>query len=228
MSIYNFDFGNFWDNNLPPDHRGNRMKAWGRALLKPLQWLRDIIFGSYADGDDTSPDYDPLASYSVTDRVKFGKSIYECWTATTPGILPTDINYFVLVQSDFTGARQRAKQTAEKLNFEFALNQWFETTFNQPPTLSDIYITNNNIYNESFFVGLTETESSNAVFENGVAENFVQAENVSSTGQAHFTINIPVAVYTALGPDATTRERTVRQFADKINLAGMRYDIVTY
>jgi hypothetical protein len=46
--------------------------------------------------------------------------------------------------------------------------------------------------------------------------------------QYNFTIWIPVAVWTALGSNATDRNNKVRSFADKYNVIGNQYNITTY
>lgn len=229
MPIFNINFNNFWLNNLPSRKRTTKRIARGAVYMKPLQWLHDIILGTYSNGDFGTAAWSNATTYAVGDRVNYGKSIYECWTIPPTGTPPIDTNYWVLVQEKFTGINGRVQQTASKLIFEYALNEWFGTTFRQPVVgLSDIYITQNTAVNAVFFVGLTESESSNAVYENGEATAFINAENVSIAGVAHFTINMPVAVYTALGSTSLIREKTVRRFADSINLAGINYDIVTY
>jgi hypothetical protein len=43
-----------------------------------------------------------------------------------------------------------------------------------------------------------------------------------------YTINVPIAIFNTLGTTTTNKENTIRQFADKYNLAGMNYNIITY
>ena len=49
--VYNINFGLQWERILPPLLRSERMLAWGRLLLYPLQQLRDTIFGPYLQGE---------------------------------------------------------------------------------------------------------------------------------------------------------------------------------
>jgi hypothetical protein len=46
--------------------------------------------------------------------------------------------------------------------------------------------------------------------------------------QYNYTIYIPVAVWTALGSNATDRNNKVRSFADKYNVTSNLYNIKTY
>jgi hypothetical protein len=47
MSLYDINFGNVSNLLLPPSKRKPKIKAWLRALLQPLQGLRDDIFVTY-------------------------------------------------------------------------------------------------------------------------------------------------------------------------------------
>lgn len=194
--------------------------------MKPLQWLHDILFGSYYTGDFIHGAFDILTDYSVGDRVQYGKAVYECWVDCL-GVLPTEQSNWVLVQEKFTGLYGRLRQNAQKLCFEYALNEWFGTTFRQPVVgISDIFI--EQIEDTPVFhVGIIENESSYVDVDGSTAfEPVHNADFDVITYQ--FAIHIPVAVYNALGSTALIREKTVRRFADTINLAGINYNIVTY
>jgi len=226
MAFLTINFYSFWNNNLPKRKRTPRRFARGKVYMKPLQWLHDILFGSYLDGDFVHGPFDILTDYSAGDRVKYGKAIYECWVPCL-GVLPTVSANWVLVQEKFTGLNGRLRQNAQKLVFEYALNEWFGTTFRQPVSgLSDIYIQQYNT-TYAFHVGIPE-ENSSFVDQNGSrAFEFVFGTDIDVLG-SQFAIKIPVAVYNALGATSLIREKTVRRFADTINLAGIKYDIVTY
>jgi hypothetical protein len=131
------------------------------------------------------------------------------------------------VQDNFIGVIDRAKFSAEDLKFEYALNLWFDTTFRQPPLTSDIYINDLNSNLVDFFVGYQENESSEIVAINGEAISFIQSAN-PTYGAADFSINIPLAIFNALGASNPEREAVVRRFADQINTAGLTYTINTY
>lgn len=227
MAIYDLDTNVLAAQLTPSKKRLARYLAWHKVLLKPLQYLRDMLFGTYANGN-TAADWDVLLAYSVGDQVKYtDKAVYQCWVATTAGILPTDADYWFRVQDNFVGAIPRAKYNAQRIVFEWALNEWFGTTFSQPPSVSDIYISDTGNSLDDFVVGVNESESSSAVYQNGDAVSFVQAQNPTYS-QPQFTINIPVAVWTALGATNDDRDNVVRNIADLYVYAGITYTITTY
>lgn len=51
MSFYSLDTDLFNQQFLPPRKRNNYLKAWGKVLLTPIQWLIDVFFGGYAYGN---------------------------------------------------------------------------------------------------------------------------------------------------------------------------------
>ena len=118
------------------------------------------------------------------------------------------------------------KIRGEKLVLEYALNTWFGTTFRQPNTLSDIYLSlNSAIYQSPFKVGDFEIQSSK-VSRVG-SSDFI---GIDYTLIVHygFTIMIPTAVFNALGADNAIRENIVRDFVDKYVNCGIKYNVQTY
>lgn len=228
MAIYDFNTDLYAENMLPPLKRIGRYLAWMKVLLKPMQFIRDALFGTYRDGN-TAADWNILATYAVGDQVKYiDKAVYECWVATTAGIVPTDTDYWVKVQDKFVGIVPRSKYNSQVLVLEWVLNEWFGTTFVNQVGASDIYISNTSNTNQDFIVGVTESQSSSAVYQNGDADSFVQEGNPDFSGQLNFRIFIPVAVWTALASTNDDRDNTVRAIADLYVLAGIRYVIEPY
>lgn len=228
MAIYDFNTDLYAENMLPPLKRIGRYLAWMKVLLKPMQFIRDALFGTYRDGN-TAADWNILATYAVGDQVRYiDKAVYECWVATTAGIVPTDTDYWVKVQDKFVGIVPRSKYNSQVLVLEWVLNEWFGTTFVNQVGASDIYIYNTSNTNQDFIVGVTESQSSSAVYQNGDADSFVQDGNPDFSGQLNFRIYIPVAVWTALASTNDDRDNTVKAIADLYVLAGIRYVIEPY
>lgn len=227
MSFYTNNLNTQAQNLLPPSRRKSVWLAWMAVLMKPLQWLWDNIFTSYREGDLSNAEFNPITTYSLGDRVRWGKGIYEMYTLAVAGTTPLNTSVWVKIQDNFIGVLDRASFTAEIVKFEYALNIWFSTTFRQPPLVSDIYITNANSALQDFFIGIDDVESSLVVYQNGEANSFIQLAN-PSYGAADFQINIPIAVYNALAATNPERDAIVRRFADEINTAGILYTIVTY
>ena len=115
-------------NFLPVKKRVDKYKAWTKTLLKPLQVLYNTMFGTFKDGNSAAL-WIPATTYAVGDQVQYiDKAVYECWVANT-GELPTDISFWFKIQDKFVGIEPRMKYNAQHLLFEYALNEWFGTTF---------------------------------------------------------------------------------------------------
>ena len=232
-SIINTD--TFAVNFLPPKKRLPIYKAWTKTLLKPLQVLYNTMFGTFQYGNAAAL-YNSATAYVVGNQVKYtDKSIYQCWVAST-GNLPTNTNYWFKIQDKFVGIEPRCKYNAQHLLFEWALNEYFGTTFVNTPSASDIYIDNFASGSNVFYVGLTEVNSSQAVYENSQADRFIQAINITNTG-SEFDIYVPIAVANALTTPPTTNiapnisannENIIRQIADLYCYAGINYQVITY
>lgn len=231
-SIINTD--TFAVNFLPPKKRLPIYKAWTKTLLKPLQVLYNTMFGTFQYGNAAAL-YNPATAYAVGNQVKYtDKAIYQCWVAST-GNLPTNTNFWFKIQDNFVGIEPRIKYNAQHLLFEWALNEWFGTTFVNVPGSSNIFIDAATADLGAFYVGLTETESSYVVFDEPEATAFIQALNLTTAGIS-FTINVPIAVANALTTETANtvpnisqnRENIIRQIADLYNYAGITYNVITY
>jgi hypothetical protein len=193
------------------------------------------MFGTFKDGNAAAL-YSGATAYAVGNQVKYtDKSIYQCWVAST-GNLPTNTNYWFKIQDNFVGIEPRCKYNAQHILFEWALNEWFGTTFVNVPGNSDIWIGPGSPSDVVLYVGFTEVNSSLIVYGNGEAQTFIQAINIANTGD-EFTINVPIAVANALTiPPATdiapnisaNNENIIRQIADLYNYAGITYNVITY
>lgn len=217
----------FAENFLPPKKRLPRYLAWVRVLLSPLQVLYDTMFGTYRSGNPAA-DYSLLVTYAIGDQVKYiDKAIYQCYVATTAGILPTDSTYWFKIQDKFVGVEPRTKYNSQRLIFEWALNEWFGTTFVNTPGASDIYIEAVSDYLGAFYAGYDESESSEVVYANNTATAFIQYDNIPND-YINFTIYIPNPVWLALGANTNDRDQVVRNIADLYVYAGIAYTITPY
>jgi hypothetical protein len=220
---------------LPPKKRLPKYIAWVQTLLNPLQVLYNTMFGTYKDGNAAAA-HDIATAYIVGDQVQYiDKAVYECWVANI-GKIPTDTNYWFKVQDKFVGIEPRMKYNAQHLLFEYALNEWFGTTFVNTPGASDIYIDNFASGSNVFYVGLDEVSSSQVVYMNGQADRFIHAQNITNTG-SEFDIYVPIAVANDLtvppaidiAPNISpNNENIIRQIADQYCYAGINYQVITY
>lgn len=220
--LYDIDFNNQVQDLIPPDKRTTNFVALLQSLAKPLQYVRDLIFDSYKKGS-TAPIY-VAGVYAKYDQVIYNKAVYESLEDGNSAV-PTDVTKWRIIQTNYIGVDERILYNGGKLALEYALNKWFDTTFLQPPLVSDIYLTTNPTTLSVFRVGISEEESSSvAAFSSSenVFNDYVFSPNIG------LTINIPIAVFNALGADDATREAIVRNFADKYVITGVFYDIQTY
>lgn len=220
--MYDINFNDLGEQQLPPDKRTPSMLAWVKSLLRPLSWNNSEQQAYY--GGSPAPDYDPMNTYYRSEQVRYNRAVYESLIDNNTA-LPTDISAWYRTQANFIGTDERVKYNGQKLVFEWALNKWFGTTFRQPPGVPDIFTQNNAVEAGSFLVGITEGESSK-VSPDGSTE-FV-GPNAVFAGQSNFTIYMPAAVFAALDPVSSNREAIVRNFADRYVPAGITYSISTY
>jgi len=207
-----------WEKIHPPLKRKAKHLAWGTVLEEPLQWLHNAIFISYADGS-TDLDYNNATAYVIGDRVVYtNRGQYEAIQAGT-GNLPTDTDYWLKVNDNYIGIRERAHWNSQKIIFEDSLNKWFQTT--------GIYIQNNNVITNSFVMGNTGGLSSVMPNNSTLAATFM-GNTYTGAGTANYTIFVPLAKYNSLAGNDTDRTNIIRDFANRYNLAGMIYDVQTF
>jgi hypothetical protein len=223
---YIVNTNNFAENFVPPKKRSAQIVAWCKVLVFPLQVLYDTLFGTYKDGN-TASDWDVSTAYTIGNQVRYiDKSIYQCYVANT-GNIPTNTSYWFKVQDKFVGIIPRMQYNSQHIVLEWALNEWFGTTFVNSPGASDIFITKINIFDTTFWVGATENESSLVTYNNVDTFGWIQAEDLTAIDY-YFTINVPIAVWTALDSVSANRDKIIRAFADTYVLAGVKYNIITY
>lgn len=218
FDIYIISFNLFWEQLTPPILRQVLQLAWGKVLLKPLQYLHDLIFTDYASGG-TAVEWDVLDPYVVGDRVYYiDRAVYEC-IANTTGDLPTDIDFWIKVLDNYIGIRERIMYNSQKIVFEYGINRWF--------MCAGIYVDNAAVGYAGFVMG-GSGEYSSTMYNSSVYSDAFLFNNYTALSVNHFTINVPVAVYTALAGNNTDRDNIIKSFADKYVMAGITYNIVSY
>jgi hypothetical protein len=223
-TIFDIDYTKTGKQLTPPDKRQTVINAWVKCLLAPMQWLADLWLKDYRVGS-TAALWIITTNYGKYDRVKYKFAIYESLAAANLGNLPTDLTKWKVVQKNFIGVTERILYTGLTLTLTYALNKRFDTIFRQPPTLADIYISNNVIPFPPFIVGGSSNNSSSS-FSLGSTEFVIDA--YSFTNNFNFTIHVPVATYNALDPLPANRDKIFRSFVDGIIPAGITYNIVTF
>jgi hypothetical protein len=223
---YIVNTNSFAENFVPPKKRSADIVAWAKTLVFPLQVLYDTMFGTYKDGITVS-DWDVATTYYIGDQVKYiDKSIYQCYRLNT-GNAPTNENFWFKIQDKFVGIEPRMKYNSQHLVLEWALNEWFGTTFVNTPGASDIFISAISVFDTTFWVGATESESSLVTYDNTDTFGWIQAQDLTAIDYT-FSINVPLAVWTALDTVVGNRDKIIMAFADTYVLAGVKYNIITY
>jgi hypothetical protein len=135
---------------------------------------------------------------------------------------------WIKIQDNFIGANERVMYNASRLIFEYALNRWFFTTYRDPAVgVSDIYITPHQRLYDYLYMGPAENGYNYIPPAYNLATPYVPLSSALES-LTEFTINVPVAVYNSLSSVSGNRTQIVRNFADRINAAGMVYDVATY
>ena len=207
MAIYDFSLSTLIDQLTPKYYAFNANLYWQKSLLNPIEWLKYNFFENYAKGLNRSL-WNIATPYTVGTIVRFDEGLYECLIANTGETLASE--YWYKIQDDRIGLYDRMNFKSNKKVFEYALNTRFYT--------SGIYITNVTDANP-FYVGIADSSTI------GVSNSSLNVPLTNAYNNLDFTIYVPTAIYSGLGSNA---EKIIRTQADKINMAGMVYNIVTY
>jgi hypothetical protein len=223
MSIYIYSTNYISEKLVPPSLRGTKHLAWLKVILSPIQWLWNRIFVDYADGS-LYAQYSIISSYVKGDIVVYSdRKVYQCIANAGAGILPSDTNYWIKINDNFIGVRERIRYNAQKKTFEYALNKWFFV----PPTDPQIYIVNNIVVPDGFIMGETGAYSSYMASDSFYSTTYMGATYTTTTSY-DYTIYVPFLVFNAQGSTTANREQAIRNFADIYNLVGMKYNVITY
>lgn len=232
------DFDNQALNQLPFRQRKPKWEAMAKAIVSQIKRMYRIFTG-YMNGESFSA-YNPVTPYAAGNCVQYNfktwESLIDGNVGNTPDISPSA---WILRNSYFIGATERTKYNGRYITLTYALNRYFQTTFRQPPypapydnglgggTFSDIYITNVAPAFNSFVVSTDDTPSSH-VGTTGSTGLVSTVEIYTAASSYEFDINIPIAVFNALGADDPIRESIVRNFADRYVVSSTQYNVVTY
>lgn len=229
MSLYDVDFDQVSRELYPTHKRKDILLKVAYSLCKPLN-DSNLFFQYFREGAAFSA-YSNVTTYTYGQYVQYQRRVYfrtEVTDGYTAGITPKNTTYWTLILQSFIGSDERVKFGPSKLIYEYALNRVFETTFRQPSVgTSDIYITNLNTEDDSFYVGELDEDTS-TVSQSDQEALFFVGENDPAGGESDYAINVPLAVFNALTSTNPEREAIIRSVANKYKLVGYTFDIVTY
>jgi hypothetical protein len=229
MSKYSVDFDITSVELLPIHKREDNIQNLTYSLARPLNDLEQIF--EYLREGSAAGAYNAGTTYVYGDLINYQRRVYfrnEVTTSYVAGIAPNNTTYFVKVLDFQIGLDERIKFANGKLILEYALNRVFGTSFNQPPVLSDIYITRISNLSDSFEVGQTEEESSTVSQFEADADWSIPEFEPASLVTYDYTVNVPVAVWTALAGTSNERNNIILSVLNKYKLHGFIANVVTY
>lgn len=221
-----------------PQRRTTIWLNWLTAILKPQQWLNDLVFTKYYGGSSAA-DWNGATTYAYGDNVKYvDYSVYEC--INTAGITSAtppseDTTNWIKVLDTFVGVGERVKYTGQAIVLEYVLNYYFSVgTTTLPWTgashVIQIYISPGTVgFGFWMSSGNSQPLTSYMSASNAAQKNYMGIS--PSYNPNTFTINVPTAVYAAIQanqPSGVTAESVIRSIADKYTQAGKIYNVVQY
>ena len=236
--IYNI--GTYGINALPLQYRLQKWILFIRSLLYGVIYNFDI-FTDYAFNNALLVAWSSGVTYAKGAKVIYNFKEYISLVAANHAHNPeTTTGYWQLYNDNFIGVTERILYNGRYLSLTWALNRYFQTTFLQPPypapydsgsgsgTFSDIYITDvAPAYTE--FIMYTSDYGSGVMYPTTSSPLFMFDPPVySGTTLLTFQINVPLAVWTALGTTATIRDNIILNFAKKYMVAGETAIVATY
>ena len=213
--IYLISFYNKIIELLPPDKREAIMISWLKVMGSPIEYMRNKLFNDYKTG--AIYDEWTAGTYSVGDLVTYKKVIYESKEDGNTDTPPS--SKWAVYQNIFIGSDDRVKYNGQKIILEYALNQYYSTTFRQPNLISDIYIETLGYTLQGILIGKTEPYSSS--IGETTSSGFI-GSNTPFLQDFNFKIWFPLATFTS------TNEQEIRNFVNKIIPASLNYSIDTY
>ena len=227
MSIFDVNFSKLAVEILPTHKRTDIVEVTD-SIVEPINDT-NIMFKWFREGN-TAGQFNPLTVYVYGSVVRYSRKVYlrnEVTEGYSAGVIPTNTTYFVRISENFIGTNERLMYRPDKLVLEYALNRIFETTFRQPPLVSDIYIQNVNTSDVNFGVGELDGFTSQ-VGETDALNLWFISENDFIAGETDFNVYVPLAVYNALGNTNIERTAIVTDVVKKYRLTGYTFNIITY
>jgi hypothetical protein len=222
------DFDIYANLIMPLNHRLKETLLYVRATLYSVKRLYEI-FTLYKSGSGCDW-YDSGAAYPLGYRVKTIFGVYESLVDGNTGNATTDTTKWQQILDSYIGIEERVRYCSNKIVYEYALNRWFGTVFQQYTDtaythVSDIYITTAEPTYPTFVVGLTTGDAVGLTESTG----WVSSTPIYTSASTYkFNIYVPTIVYNALGTTTDIREKTFRGFADRLKPSGTTYNIILY
>lgn len=223
MGFFDITFVDRFKELLPPKKRLLNWLAWINSLAAALQSVHSYFFIIYKTGS-SAPVWDNATTFfKGVQVVYFDNGVYECLqtnSATVPNLYP---DYWYKITDNYIGVDERLKYNSQIIIYEYALNKWFRNI----GATNQIYVVNNVTYGTAFLLGNTGQYSSSLPNTYWFAANALGNTYTVSTPY-DYTIKVPVALWNTLGSITNDKNNAVRNVAERYNMAGMTYNIITY
>jgi hypothetical protein len=243
MFSFFIDYFQYWKNLLPSNKRNIRFNSWGNVLMKPLNWLMDAFISKRLNnGFDLFFDD---SEYFVSDLVVgFDNCVYRCVkyiNTNNPDTL-NNLEYFVKQYETYIPINKQLQYNTSIGVLEWILNTEMyceltssnPTLFNPPfqNTLNtqsrpSIYVDTNTVAQGVFLVGTDVQDTTTIAFNDISTIDTVGLETTTFNSNA-FTIYYDSVLLDPTYFTATKFEKKIRTIVDRVNLAGLNYDIQSY
>lgn len=245
MSIYDYNIAVATRNILPPSKRKKINLALLGVPASVLQYQRDLLFDTYADGFGGDV-WTSVPAFTKGNRVRYvDNGVYEALKSVPANTPPTAANvyptgtYWLKIQDNWIGSRERTYYNGQLIVLELILNKYFNVgNFAFPwkgaSHANQLYITRAPSISNTMWMGQDSRQSNQSYMarESKNAKSFMP-QVAGAANDSRFTIYVPSATYTAIGatipsgsPD--TAEVLIRALADKYIRANRNYTVTQY
>ena len=243
--LYTNVLSGFMNGSTPANYNASTNYNSGTQVIYNFGVWESTVGGNINNQPNYVPIYSSVTAYAVGFCVLYGGTYYQCNTPITSE--PFDPEHWtaliqapwINVNGSFIGTTEQANYTGNYLTLTWALNRYFQTTFRQPPypapydfgesggVWSEIYIVNSIPPYVSFAVG-TVGQPLGGISTYPLTIGFGTTAIIGTASPFAFTINIPVAVYNALGATDPIRLSIVNRFVSNYAPCGLSWSVATY
>jgi hypothetical protein len=244
MFKFFINYNNFWNNLLPINKRFPRFISWGKVLMSPLDWLminfteNHLKTGFSNFFDDTDYDFGDMV-------IGLDNCVYRCIKATSTSGNPTILNnteYFIKHYNNFIAVNTQLQYNSSIGVLEWILNtEMYCLLTNSIPTLINppyqntlnssarpsIYVDTNTISQGVFLVG-TDVQDTTVISYNDISAIDTVGLATATFNSNSFTVYYDSTLLDATYFTATKYENKIKTIVDRVNLAGLKYDIQSY
>lgn len=223
MSFFDINFVDRFKELLPPKKRLPKWLAWINSIASALQETHYNFFVIYKTGSIDNV-WDNVTTFFPGVRVVyFENGVYECLktnSGTQPNLYP---DYWLKITDNYIGVDDRIKYNSQIIIYEYALNKWFRNI----GATQQIYIVNNVTYGTQMLMANSSQLSSTMANASQFSVTYMGNSYAGATPY-DYTIKVPVTLWNTLGATTNDKNNAIRSVAERYNMAGMNYNIITF